>query len=143
MRTPQEFFCVCGELTYDVYYKNIPSNGRQTHHAPKNQRSGDYTDLWKVCEKCQARYSICKIHEKLGFQQWKRRERSSKRKNCTAKVWLSSCKQCDSKAVLSTVLCPGCKVSPNSMIFVLLTTTFVVSFCRSRSQTKGQNGIQV
>ena len=140
-QTSQEFFCVCGELTYDVYYKKLPSNRRQTHHAPKKQRCGNYTNLWKECGKCQAHYSICKIHEELGFQQWKPSERSSK--SCTANMWVFCCKKCDPKVALSTVLCPGCKVSPNSMIFVLLTTTFVVSFCRPRSQTKGQNGIQV
>ena len=158
MQTPQDFFCICGELTYDVYCKKLNGKGRRTHHLPKKHSCGNYTDLTKVCPKCKARYSICKIHKRSGFQQWKLTERSSK--NCTAKMWTYSCKKCDPQAVLSTVLCPGCKVCLDSCPYFYHDIKYTCSskvfptqwyssylshqclclFCRPHLQIKGRNG---
>ena len=123
MHTSGEFFCSCGELAQDVFYKRIKKNGRQTHHAPSKHGYGDYKDLVKVCPNCDARYSICKVHKTLGFQQWKLEERSSK--SCKALTWIHSCKKCDANGTSPTVLCPGCKVVPTQW---LSSFSFFLSF---------------
>ena len=133
---PEILYCICGELTQNVYYKRNKSSERQTHQAPSSCRHGAHQDLMKLCPKCDTRYSICKKHPELGYQPWMLEERLGR--SCKAQMWTYSCRKCVKKgAHLSIVLCPGCKVIPtlSPLIFfspfVAFTSAFQIMFAGS------------
>ena len=140
-----KYFCPCGALTQDLFYKcNKDSYGRQTHHMPGKYQRGRFQNLRKVCPQCDAHFSKCKRHPQLGYQPWRKEQRVGRQ--CKARMWVLCCERCEDTgtAHVSSVLCPGCKVRFSHrylhwFAYDLYLYYFVIC-CRLPSQTKDRNG---